>query len=128
MKSHLECYTHVVTSKPCQSAQTRELVSVRNARGNDSSQQSAQFGHKAKLFSAKERYNYVTVICIYIYIYIYTYDSNIVLNIVIPSLMTSCKILATNFIISYPAVAPLKFKFLGLPTVSYFTSQHLPTP
>ena len=57
LKSHLECYTHVVTSKPCQSAQTRELVSVRNARGNDSSRQSAQFGHKAKLFYAKERYN-----------------------------------------------------------------------
>lgn len=32
MKRHLECYTHVITSKPCQRAQTRELVSVRIAR------------------------------------------------------------------------------------------------
>ena len=40
-------------------------MSVRNARGNDSSQQSAQFGHKAKLFYAKERYK------VYIYIYLY---------------------------------------------------------
>ena len=32
MKSHLECYTHVVTSRSCQSVQTRELARVRNAR------------------------------------------------------------------------------------------------
>lgn len=32
MKRHLECYMHVITSKPCQRAQTRELVSVCIAR------------------------------------------------------------------------------------------------
>ena len=30
-KSHPKCPTHVVTSKPCQSAHTRKLVNMRNA-------------------------------------------------------------------------------------------------
>ena len=62
-------------------------------------------------------------------IYIYIYDSGIVLNIVIPPLVTSCKILIIilNFlaalavgrdVISDSAVAPLKFHFWGFPTVS----------
>ena len=36
-KSHPKCPTHVVTSKPCQSAQTRELVSYAQCYSNDSS-------------------------------------------------------------------------------------------
>ena len=46
---------------------------------------------KHGVFDQSERGYY----SIYI-INIYTYDSNIVLNIVIPALMTSCKILATS--------------------------------
>ena len=44
-------------------------MSVRNARGDDSSRQSAQFGHKAKLFYAKERYIYICIydnICLFV--------------------------------------------------------------
>ena len=47
--------TLVVSFKPCQSAQARELVSMCSAGGNDSSQWSALFGHKAEaFFYAKE--------------------------------------------------------------------------
>ena len=51
-------------------------------------------------------------------------DSGIVLNIVIPPLVASCKILiiSVNFLEALAAidsaVAPLKFQFLGFPTVS----------
>lgn len=51
------------------------------------------------------------------------YDSDIhaVLNIFSPSLVTNRKILITsmNYLaaLAYPAVAPLKFKFVGFPSV-----------
>ena len=45
-----------------------KLVSMHNASSNDSSQQSAQFGHESKALYAKELY-----LTIYIYIYIYIY-------------------------------------------------------
>ena len=49
------------------------------------------YSDKTRVFDQSEHAYY----SIYI-INIYTYDSNIVLNIVIPALMTSCKILATS--------------------------------
>ena len=47
-----------------------KLVSMHNASSNDSSQQSAQFGHESKALYAKELY-LTNNIYIYIYIYIY---------------------------------------------------------
>ena len=47
-------------------------MSVRNASGNDSSQQSAQFGRKAKLCYTKELYLYIYI---YIYIYIFVFSA-----------------------------------------------------
>ena len=48
--------TFVVSSKPCQSAQTRKALSaMRNASGNYSPY-SAQFGHESKALYAKELY------------------------------------------------------------------------
>ena len=55
-KGYPKCPTHVVTSKPCQSAQTRELVSMRKATAMTHPSRVLNLDVKAKLSMPK---NYI---------------------------------------------------------------------